>query len=220
MIDPADRHGPEGEASTSVKRESLMADSGVGELIVENRHTGERLAMRRMKRGDEVWLELKGSLPAHRQGPPLHIHIAEDEEGVVRSGTLSAVLNGRRFTAGAGERVSLPRGSTHRWWNDGNETLVFEGYVQPVVDLDRFLQALFEVINAGPDGRPPLFYVAHALLRHRHTQTTLIMPRPIQAVLFRAIVAAGTLLGRYRGDGWPGCPARCVGAPLAAEELT
>ena len=112
-----------------------MAYSGVRELIIENRHTGERLAMRRVKRGDEVWLELKGSLPPHRQGPPLHIHVAEDEEGFVKSGTLSAVLNGRRITAGSGERVSFPRGSTHRWWNDGNEPLVFEGYARPVSGL-------------------------------------------------------------------------------------
>ena len=100
-----------------------MAYSDVRELIIENRHNGERLAMRRVMRGDEVWLELKGVLPPHQQGPPLHVHVAEDEEGVVRSGTLSAVLNGRRFTAGSGERVSLPRGSTHRWWNDGTESL-------------------------------------------------------------------------------------------------
>jgi mannose-6-phosphate isomerase-like protein (cupin superfamily) len=197
-----------------------MAYSGVCELIIENRHNGERLAMRRVKRGDEVWLELKGLLPPHQQGPPLHVHVAEDEEGVVRSGTLSAVLNGRRFTAGSGERVSLPRGSTHRWWNDGNEPLVFEGYARPAVDLDRFLQAIFEVLNAGSAARPPLFYMAHLLLRHRHTQTLLIMPWPIQAVLFRVIVTVGTLLGRYRGDGWPGCPSRCVGAPLVAEEIT
>jgi len=69
-----------------------MAYSGVRELIIENRHTGERLAMRRVTRGDDVWLELKGSVPPHRQGPPLHLHVAEDEEGVVRSGTLSAAL--------------------------------------------------------------------------------------------------------------------------------
>src|SRR5258708_4406324 len=134
-----------GSLGAPSKLESLMAYSGVRELIVENRHSGERLAMRRVKRGDDVWLELKGLLPAHRQGPPLHIHVAEDEEGVVRSGTLSAVLNDRRFTVGSGERVSLPRGSTHRWWNDGNEPLVFEGYARPVVDLDRFIHALFEV---------------------------------------------------------------------------
>ena len=197
-----------------------MAYSGVRELIIENRHTGERLAMRRVTRDGEVWLELKGSLPAHQQGPPLHIHVAEDEEGVVRSGTLGAELNGRRLTAGPGERVSLPRGSIHKWWNDGNEPLVFDGYARPAVDLDRFLQAIFEVLNAGSAGRPPLFYMAHLLLRHRQTQILRIMPRPVQAVLFRVIVAVGTLLGRYRGEGWPGCPTRCLGAPFAAEEVT
>ena len=80
-----------------------------------------------------------------------------------------------------------------------NEPLVFEGYVQPVVDFDWYLQAVFEVLNAGPVKRPPLFYIAHVALRHRQTQTLLIMPRPIQALLFRVIVAVGTLLGRYRG---------------------
>jgi hypothetical protein len=39
-----------------------------------------------------------------------------------------------------------------------------------VVDLDRYLQAVFEVMNAGPEGRPSLFYIAHAALRHRDTQ--------------------------------------------------
>ena len=194
-----------------------MADSGVRELIIENRHTGERLTMRRVKRGDEVWLELKGSLPPHRQGPPLHIHVAEDEEGFVRSGTLSAVLNGRRFTAGSGERVSLPRGSTHRWWNDGTEPLVFEGYARPAVDLDRFLQATFEVLNAGSADRPPLFYMAHLSWRHRRTQTVLFAPSWVQTILVPTVVLIGTILGRYRGTAWPGCPERCIDAPTAAE---
>ena len=82
-----------------------------------------------------------------------------------------------------------------------------------MVDLDRYLQAIFEVMNAGPPNRPPLFYLAHASLRHRRTQTVLVMPPAIQAVLFRVAVGLGTLLGRYRGTDWPGCPARCTGAP-------
>lgn len=195
-----------------------MADGGgISNLALENRHTGERLAMRRVKRGGEVWLELKGSLPPHREGPPMHIHLAEDEEGHVRSGTLSAVVDGRTFTAGAGESTSIRRGLPHRWWNAGNDLLEMDGYARPVVDLDRHLQAIFEVLNAGPDGRPSLFYIAHLALRHRQTQTVLIMPAPIQAMLFRVIVAIGTVLGRYRGTDWPGCPSRCLGAPLAEE---
>jgi mannose-6-phosphate isomerase-like protein (cupin superfamily) len=187
-------------------------------LVLENRHTGEHLAIRRVKRGNEVWLKLNGTLPAGGDGPPLHSHLAEHEEGVVVAGTLAAEVDGRRLTLGQGEPVVLPRGSAHRWWNGGSDTLRFDGHVRPAVDLDRFLQALFEVVNAGPEGRPPIFYMAHIALRHRRTQTLLVIPRPVQAVLFRAVVAIGTALGRYRGSDWPGCPARCLGAPLCAEE--
>jgi mannose-6-phosphate isomerase-like protein (cupin superfamily) len=195
-----------------------MGEMNVQSLTLENRHTGERLFLRRVRRGDEVWLELNGSLPPHREGPAMHVHFMEDEDGKVQSGTLSAVINGRQLTVGPGEAILIPRGAVHRWWNAGNEPLEFGGYVKPVVDLDRYLQAVFEIINAGPDGRrPPLFYIAHAALRHRHTQAVVLMPRPIQAVLFRVIVAIGTVLGRYRGDDWPGCPSRCPGAPMGVE---
>ena len=176
--------------------------------------------MTRVMRGDETWLELKGTLPPHREGPPLHVHFAEDEEGRVVSGTLSAVVDGRQFTAGPGESVVISRGSVHRWWNAGDEPLVFEGYARPVVDLDRYLQAVFEVINASHGGRPPLFYLAHVALRHQGTQSVIVMPRPIQAVMFRLIVAVGTLLGRYRGNDWPGCPSRCQGVTMSAQQGT
>ena len=73
-----------------------MGETNVSSLILENRHSGERLSLRRLPRGGEVWLELKGSLPPHREGPPMHIHVAEDEEGTVQSGTLSAVIDGRQ----------------------------------------------------------------------------------------------------------------------------
>ncbi len=187
-------------------------------LVLENRHTGEHLALRRVPRDAEVWLELTGSLPPHREGPPSHVHFAEDEEGLVTSGVLSAEVDGRRLDLGPGEKAEFPRGSAHRWWNEGDDPLEFVGYARPVVDLDRYLQAVFEVLNAGPDGRPPIFYMAHAALRHRRTQAVFLMPRAIQPVLFRAIVAVGTLLGRYRGEDWPGSPSRCLGAPMAAGE--
>jgi mannose-6-phosphate isomerase-like protein (cupin superfamily) len=187
-------------------------------LVLENRHTGERLALRRIDSGDTVWLELKGSLPPHCQGPPMHIHFAEDEEVLVVAGTLSASVNGHTVTVRTGETTALPRGFAHRWWNDSDEPLMLEGSAKPVVDLDRHLQAIFEVLNAGPDGRPSLFYMAHAVLRHRHTQAVLVLPRPIQNVVFRVVVAIGTLLGRYRGDDWPGCPSRCTGAPVVREQ--
>lgn len=182
-------------------------------LRLQNRHTGEVLELWRERSGDRMLLRLRGTLPPRSQGPPLHIHHLEDEEGHVTGGKLSAEVNGQRLTFGPGETVRLPRGIAHRWWNDGDELLTFEGLARPVVDLDRYLEAAFEVINAGPPNRPPLFYLAHLALRHRRTQTVLVMPPAIQVAMFRVLVAVGSLLGRYRGTQWPGCPARCTGAP-------
>jgi mannose-6-phosphate isomerase-like protein (cupin superfamily) len=190
-----------------------MPEAVATALTLQNRHTGERLSLRRVKKGDEVWLELKGSLPPHREGPPMHIHFAEDEEGRITAGTVSLVVDGQRKAVRAGEFTAIPHGLPHRWWNEGDEPLQFEGYAKPLVDLDRYLQAVFEVMNAGPEGRPSLFYMGHVALRHRRTQAVLLMPQPIQWVLFRVVVAIGTLLGRYRGTDWPGCPSRCLGVP-------
>lgn len=188
-----------------------MAEANPEPLILENRHTGERIVLRSVILDGELCLEIKGTVPPHGEGPPLHIHFAEDEQGTVMSGTLSAILNGQRFIAKAGEFGRFPRGAAHRWWNGHGETLLFDGYARPLVDLDRYLQAVFEVLNAGPKDRPDPFYMAHVVHRHRRTQTLLLMPRPIQTVLFRVLVLVGTILGRYRGEGWPGCPARCQG---------
>jgi mannose-6-phosphate isomerase-like protein (cupin superfamily) len=188
-------------------------------LILENRHTGEHLELRRVVRDGRMWLALRGTLPPHRQGPPLHVHYQEAEEGQVKAGTLSAVVNGRQIQVGAGGTASFPAGSVHRWWNDGEETLVFEGHAGPAVDLDRYLQAVFDVLNSGTSDRPPLFYMAHVVWRHRRTQAVLLMPRPIQAVVLPVIVLIGTILGRYRGTDWPGSPGRCREALLSASDV-
>ena len=100
-----------------------MAEDSRGTINLENRHTGERLSIRRVRRGDEEWFELSGSLPPHSEGPPMHVHFAEDEEGRVDSGVISFVVDGRLMTAGPGESLSIPRGVPHRWWNEGDDIL-------------------------------------------------------------------------------------------------
>jgi len=185
-----------------------------GWLTLNNRHTGECLQLRRVYLDGVMCLALKGTLPPNQDGPPLHIHFKEHEEGTVIEGTLAAQVDGVEVRIEPGGLVRLPMGSAHRWWNGGTGTLQFDGFAKPAVDLDQYLSAIFDVINSGPARRPPVFYMAHLLWRHRKTQTVLIAPRWIQAVLFPTIVLVGTLLGRYRGTDWPGCPDRFPAAPL------
>jgi mannose-6-phosphate isomerase-like protein (cupin superfamily) len=186
-------------------------------LLLQNRHTGEELELRRVVRGDQIWVALRGTLPPHRQGPPLHAHYQEVEEVRVEAGTLSAVVDGRQLQLGAGETAIFPAGSIHRWWNDGDGPLILSGWVKPAVDFDRYAQAMFDVLNSGTSERPPLFFVAHVAWRHRRTQGSFLIPRPIQAVMLPLIVTVGTILGRYRGTTWPGSSARCLELPLVTE---
>ena len=168
---------------------------------------------RRRDAEGRIVLYLDGTLPPKADGPPLHVHFLEREEGLVRAGTLGAQVGGEKIVVPTGGTAVLPAGIPHRWWNAGDDELVFRGTATPAVDLDRFLHALFEVLNAGAAGRPPLFYLAHVLYRHRKTQTTLVMPRIVQSVMLPITVLIGTVVGKYRGSAWPGCPERCVGAP-------
>jgi quercetin dioxygenase-like cupin family protein len=183
-------------------------------LRIENRHTGEVLRMRRVREADgQVVLMIDGSLPPHSSGPPLHVHFREREEGVVKAGTIGARVGKEKIVRKAGESAAFPAGVVHNWWNAGEALLELSGKVIPVVDLDRYLQAIFAVLNASAAGRPSIFYLAHVLWRHRHTQAMAAPPKPVQWILLPVVLLIGGLLGKYRGDDWPGSPASCTGSP-------
>ncbi len=61
----------------------------------------------------------------------------------------------------AGRAAVFPAGVVHNWWNAGEDLLEFNGQAIPAVDLDRYLQAVFAILNASASGRPSIFYLAH-----------------------------------------------------------
>jgi quercetin dioxygenase-like cupin family protein len=183
-------------------------------LQLELRHTGEVLRLRRMRdAGGQAILIIEGSLPPGASGPPPHVHFHEREEGTVKGGTLGARIGKETVRVPAGGTGVFPAGVVHTWWNAGDILLEMNGRVIPAVDLDRYLQALFAVLNAGISGRPSIFYIAHVLWRHRHTQRVVTPPWIIQQIFFPLVLLAGRVLGKYRGTNWPGSPESCTGAP-------
>jgi quercetin dioxygenase-like cupin family protein len=185
-------------------------------LSLQNRHTGETLRMRRERDASgQVVLIIEGTLPPGSEGPPPHVHFLEREEGTVQAGTLGARVGGQMLLVQTGANATFPAGIVHSWWNAGETLLEFNGRVVPAVDLDQFLQALFAVLNASATGRPSIFYLAHVLWRHRHTQAVVRPPVAIQRILFPVVLLLGRILGKYKGQDWPGCPETCTGAPLS-----
>jgi hypothetical protein len=185
-------------------------------LRLENRHTGETLRIRRVRdaRGQTV-LEIEGSLPPRASGPPPHVHFHSREEASVKVGSLGARVGMEKIVVQVGGTAVFPAGVTHTWWNAGEDLLELRGKAIPAGDLDRYLQALFAVLNASPAGTPSMFYLAHVLWRHRRTQLVKLPPPIIQRIAFPLILLVGRILGKYRGNDWPGSPASCMGAPEA-----
>jgi hypothetical protein len=170
--------------------------------------------MRRVRDADgQTILAIDGSLPPGTSGPPPHVHLHQREEGSVKAGSLGARIGEESIRVAVGGTAVFPAGTVHAWWNAGDNLLELSGRAIPAIDLDRYLQALFAVLNASPSGRPSIFYIAHVLWRHRHTQMILLPPRIIQQIFFPFILLFGRVLGKYRGDSWPGSPASCTGAP-------
>jgi len=189
-------------------------------LRLENRHTGEILQMRRERDpSGEVALIIEGSLPPRSNGPPPHVHFEQREEGRVQAGTLGARIGEKTLVVETGGDAVFAAGIVHSWWNAGENVLEFNGRVTPAVDLDHFLEALFAVLNASTTGRPSIFYLAHVLWRHRRTHAVVTPPMAIQRILFPAVLLIGRVLGKYKGQDWPGCPDSCKGAPWSATAI-
>ena len=70
-------------------------------------------------------------LPAHTSGPGLHVHTREDEATFVMSGVMTFVVGDRRFEAGAGQLVWLPRKVPHTFANLHDEPAWAFGITTP-----------------------------------------------------------------------------------------
>jgi len=79
-------------------------------------------------------------------GPPPHIHRREDETFFVLEGQVEFLLGTERITAGAGDFVSIPRGTVHRFHNSGSARARLIVTFIPA-GLERFFE---ETLDAAP----------------------------------------------------------------------
>ena len=168
--------------------------------------------MRRMRDAEgQAILVIDGSLPPVASGPPPHVHFHQREEVNVKAGTLGARVGKETIRVPAGGTGVFPAGVVHAWWNAGDDLLELSGRAVPAGDLDRYLQALFAVLNASPGGRPSIFYIAHVSWRHRHTQAGVVPPRIIQRIFSHSFCLSATPWENTAGPAGPVRPNRAQG---------
>ncbi len=92
-------------------------------------------------------------IPANSPGPGLHVHSREDESIFVISGRMTFVVGQRRFEAGTGQLVWLPREVPHTFANLDDEPVWAFGVASPAglegmfADQARY----FSTLRGSPD---------------------------------------------------------------------
>ena len=160
---------------------------------------GERLIFQRRvpgRDGDRIEGE---NVVSPGAGPPMHVHHYQEEVFTVQQGRIGYQRLGEpeRF-AGPGETVAFAAGQPHRFWNAGTDDLRCTAFIEPADNVEYLLTHLFESAKRTGRGRPDLFDAAFLMTRYRSEYAMLEIPAVIQRMAFPALVALGTLLGRYR----------------------
>jgi quercetin dioxygenase-like cupin family protein len=132
-----------------------------------------------------------------------HIHPLQEERFEVISGMLRGRVAGKELTSGPGERVVVPKGTPHVWWNSGDEELHVLVEVRPALRIESWFETFFGLAQDGKvnskTGLPNLFQSALMMRAYRDVLVLARPPRLVQTLLFGLLAPIGRLLG-YKGE--------------------
>jgi quercetin dioxygenase-like cupin family protein len=167
--------------------------------IYENRVQGDRFVVREGSE-DNGGERLAGDLYIRPGGAVAgrHIHSYITETFEVVSGSVRFHRDGRDAVAAPGERVVIPPGVVHDWWNVGDDEAHARLEIRPAARFELMIQNLFGLANDGKtNGRGvPRLLPLSLFAREFRREGEFVSPPP---VLQRALFAAAAPLARARG---------------------
>ena len=171
--------------------------------VVENPVTGERAVVRvgtEETGGEllvvEVFVRPGGAVTGE------HVHPIIEEYFTVVSGRVGFRLDGRASIAELGERLHVPAGMSHDWWNAGDQEARIIAEISPAARFEEMIANLFGMAQDGKTNAKGMPNLLQAALFAREFEDVLYFtkpPRAVQKVLFCVLAPVARLLG-YRGS--------------------
>jgi quercetin dioxygenase-like cupin family protein len=170
--------------------------------MVENPITGERAVVRVGTEDSEGRL-LVSDLYVKPGGAVAgeHVHPLIEEWFTVKSGRVGLRIDGRESIAELDQRLHVPAGTAHDWWNAGDEEAHVVVEVSPAERFEEMITNLFGLARDGktnPNGMPSLFQAALFAREFEDVLYFTSPPRAVQKVLFGVLAPIARALG-YRG---------------------
>jgi quercetin dioxygenase-like cupin family protein len=160
---------------------------------------GEKIIFKQLIKesgGDKVIGE---SFVAPGAGPLMHTHWLQDESLTVIKGKIGYQVQGQpEQFAGEGETVLFTRGTAHRFWNAGQDTLHCEAWVKPANTFVFFISSVFEAQNKSGKSEPEPFDGAYLLTRYSAEYEMNGIPKFVRKIIIPITYFFGKLLGKYQ----------------------
>jgi quercetin dioxygenase-like cupin family protein len=174
---------------------------------IENPVTGERIVFHRASaetNGEAVLIECfvkpDGAVAA------AHVHPSQDERFEIVGGAVGFKLGDTEIVAKPGDRVLVPAGTPHKFWNAGDEDAHFVCEVRPALGFEELLETMFALANDGKvnrRGMPNPIRLAVIARAHFDTVRLPFPPAWIQRLGLAMAAPMGRLLG-FRATYEPG----------------
>jgi mannose-6-phosphate isomerase-like protein (cupin superfamily) len=166
---------------------------------IENPVTGERLVFRKTSadtNGEAVVVEAfvkpDGAVAA------THVHPRQDERFEVLGGSVAFRLGKEELVLGPGQRILVPAGTPHKFWNAGDDEAHFVCEVRPALGFEQLIETMFGLAADGKVNRKGMPNPVRLAVIADHHFDDVRLPFP-PAWMQRAGLALGAPLGRLLG---------------------
>jgi quercetin dioxygenase-like cupin family protein len=166
---------------------------------IENPVTGERLVFRKTSRETggqavviETFVQPNGFVAA------AHVHPSQEERFEVLRGSVGFKVGRKKLVAGPGQRITVPAGTPHKFWNAGDEEAHFVCEVRPALQFESLLETMFALATDGKTNRKGMPNPLRlAVIANAHFDTVQLPFPP--ALLQRIALAMGAPVGKLCG---------------------
>ena len=166
---------------------------------IENPVTGERIVFHKTSRdtgGEAVVIEC--FVRPHGFVAAAHVHPSQEERFQVLSGSVGFRTPLGEHIAGPGERVTVPAGTPHKFWNAGDDEAHFVCEVRPALRFEELLETMFALAADGKTNRKGMPNPLRlAVIANAHFDTVRLPFPP--AWMQKAGLLLGAPLGRLLG---------------------
>jgi quercetin dioxygenase-like cupin family protein len=118
--------------------------------VLDNPVSGERIIFRKTAadtNGELLEIDLELAPDGHVPGK--HVHPVQEERFEVVGGTMKFKLGRKTVIAHAGDVVTVPAGTPHKFENGGDETAYVRVQVRPALKMEQLFETAVELAEEG-----------------------------------------------------------------------